>query len=181
MSNDDGSPRDPASGLSSEDLVEVLRESVDEVFLTMLGTVAVLVDHVESGDQSRAEEGQVEENHAGLEAVVDFSGRRSGAVILRAGMHGAVDIARGLLMLGDDEEVPLEEVEDALGECANMLSGLLKTKVLDPIGCFSLGTPRIGRSVNLEYANHLGGLVYKLSNGSTEVEVWMDQENGATQ
>ena len=172
MSAERGTSRQAASELTAEDLLEVLKHSAEEVFVTMSGLVGVLVEQALSSDPAPMTEhvDQVE-----YEAVVSFSGDRSGAVILRAGSEGAHDIARGLLMMGEDEPIEVEEVMDALGECANMLTGSLKREALDTRGSFSLGTPSIGRRVELNYDNHLGGLVYRLARGCTAVEVWMDE------
>ena len=172
MSADERTPSDSASDLTAEDLVEILKESADEVFMTMIGLVGVLVDQAGSDEPSTVSEHVDEVEY---EAVVSFSGDRTGAVILRAGNEGAFDIARGLLMMGDDDPIDVDEVMDAMGECANMLTGSLKCKALDTRGDFSLGTPAIGRRVEMKYENHLGGLVYKLSSGCTAVEVWMDE------
>ncbi len=175
MSVNEDSRVDPVTGLSSADLLEILHESADEVFSTMIGLVGVLLDQTLEGESISLTESSAEE--IVYEAVVGFSGLRTGAVILKAGHGGALDIARGLLMLAEDEEVEAEEIEDALGECANMLSGSLKRKALDPTGGFHLGTPQIGQTVAVEHDTQLGGLVYELSQGCISVEVWMDEED----
>jgi CheY-specific phosphatase CheX len=182
MSVNENTPIDPTLGLTVEDLVEVLKESADEVFSTMLGMVGVLVEQHMTGDAGQP--GEIRGTDSGetrseFEAIVEFSGMRRGAVVLRAGHEGALDIARGLLMLGDEETVEVEEVMDALGECANMVSGSLKCKVLDPAGDFHLGTPRIGSHIVHDHDEHLGGLVYRLARGCTSVEVWMDEPKKA--
>ena len=153
---------DPATRLDAVDLLECLQESAQEVFRTMVGLVGVLIDPDEAA-LARV---------ATYVAVVEFAGRRSGAVKLHAGREGALDIARGLLMLGEQDEVDTEQILDALGECANMLSGSMKSKALDPTGCFTLGTPRVMELAPEEAVAE--GPVYKLSKGCTSVEVWLD-------
>ena len=173
MSTEENRAEDSVGQLNEADLLEVLKESADEVFLTMIGLVGVLVD--ESCDDDAVDIEKSEGERVEYEAVVSFSGQRSGAVILRAGVEGALDITRGLLMLGEEDAVEDEEIMDALGECANMLTGSLKCKALDPSGGFTLSTPSIGKSVVVDYDNHLGGLVYRLEKGCTSVEIWLDE------
>ncbi|MCP3994099.1 MAG: chemotaxis protein CheX [bacterium] len=108
-----------------------------------------------------------------IEATVEFSGDCKGAVVLRCTADGAVDIARGLLMLADREPVELADIEDALGECANLMGGSLKTKVLDPVGEFSLGIPNTETQVSRDGQQYHGSLVYQLSEGHAVVEVWL--------
>lgn len=150
-----------------EELLAVLKESADEVFNTMLATVAVLVEsRTDRGDHLPAET-------VDIEAIVDFSGLRNGAVVLSCTPEGAMDLTRDLLMLGADETVGLEEIKDALGECANMVCGLLKSKALDAVGHFQLGTPRIEAYENSSSSERCGTLVYRLSNGCVSIEIWM--------
>jgi len=125
--------------VSVEVILDQMKEAVEEVFSTMLDTVAELVergDCTHSNPQNAGSE--VEQTPVAIEAVVDFIGDPTGSVILRATAQGALDIARKLLMAEDDEAIDLEEVQDALGECANMVTGALKTRVLDPEGQFDL-------------------------------------------
>jgi CheY-specific phosphatase CheX len=152
-----------------EELLMFLKQSVDEVFTTMLDTVAVLIEShgLESGSTDNP-------NTVDIEAVVEFSGVQHGAVVLRCTAEGAMDIARDMLMLPDSESIDLDEIKDALGECANMVSGSLKHKALDHLGEFSLGTPKIETYARHETDLRCGLLVYRLSNGHVAVEVWMD-------
>ncbi len=180
MSTEIGETSNDAWGLTPEVLLETLKESVDEVFTTMLGVVGELVDQHGTGQPDEPGEikwpdGQ-QPSHVDFEAIVDFKGVVNGAVILRAERDGALDIARGLLRLGEDEVLEIEDVMDALGECANMLTGSLKCKALDPCGGFHLGTPKIDTRVDREHDHHFGGLVYQLSRGCTSLEIWMDTD-----
>jgi len=160
--------------LSSERILDQMKESVEEVFSTMLDTVAKLV---ERGDCKHVNgEDNIEDVSAvDIEAVVDFAGEPNGAVILRATAQGALDIARKLLMMEDHETVDLEEIQDALGECANMVTGSLKTRVLDPGGTFNLSVPRIATRVDIEHQHPTGALVFELSEGAVSVEIWLSE------
>ena len=83
-------------------------------------------------------------------------------------------------MLEAQDPIELEEIQDAIGECANMLTGTLKTNVLDPSGAFTLGIPKVEAFTNREPVNCRGSLVYKLSEGHAEIEIWQAMsESGA--
>lgn len=159
-------------------ILDVLTECVDEVFTTMIATVAELVskeEHSLAHSEELPVEGLSGERRVAFEAVVEFSGPATGAVILRVSPDGATDIARGLLMLEAGDPVEVDEIKDALGECANMVSGSLKCKALDPTGEFTLGVPTIDARVDYDKAEPRGSLLYRLAEGCTAVEVWMKE------
>ena len=159
--------------ITGEDLLPALIECANEVFGMMLSSVATLVH--KSGPAADVPVEEKLEDKVAFEATVAFHGCPSGAVLLRCTADGALDIARGLLMLDEGEEIEAEEVKDALGECANMLSGSLKSKVLDPNGEYTLGTPQIDAVVNPGPGEHQGSLIYRMESGSTALEVWTDE------
>ena len=70
--------------------------------------------------------------------------------------------------------VELEEIKDAIGECANMVGGLLKSKALDPHGQYSLAVPVVETRVDRDELERLGHLVYQLSEGRMAVEIWLE-------
>lgn len=148
------------------ELLGHLEAAVDKVFTTMLSTVCELVE-------STAPHASHAISNVAIEAVVEFEGPARGAVVLRCSPEGAADIARGLLMLGEGDTVELAEVRDALGECANMVTGALKTRALDPHGNFRLTVPTIDTRVSVTAPHHGGRLVYKLAQGSAAIEIWL--------
>lgn len=152
-----------------EELLAHLEQAVDEVFGTMLSNVCELV-----GCTRTPADGKPEAHNFALEAVVGFSGPAKGAVILRCTHEGAYDIARGLLMLGAGDTVEIAEVRDALGECANMVTGALKTRALDPHGDFRISLPRIDTKVDVGMPVACGQIVYRLAQGCAAVEIWID-------
>jgi len=166
--------------IAVEKILDDMKESVEEVFSTMLDTVATIIESSELGDggQPAAPVEDHVEDHVEVEAIVDFFGDPNGSVVLRATAEGAADIARKLLMMEDDESVDLEEIEDALGECANMVTGSLKTRALDPHGSFQLEPPRIDTRVNIDNNHHAGSLVFELHQGSVAVEIWLSEVVG---
>lgn len=157
--------------IAAEKILDQMHESVEEVFVTMLSTVAVLIE----GDSV---EGSVDEtDKVDIEAVCEFTGDPSGAIVLRATTAVATGLARRLLMMEQDDLVGLEEVEDALGECANMVAGSLKTRALDPVGEYELGTPVIATKIHTEHPHRFGRQVFELSEGSIAVEIWLSEES----
>jgi len=167
---------DEGSNLPSEsELLETLRECVQEVFAMMMATIDEAVVHA-SDDTSVAVEnasGEIETEATDVEAVVSFHGQIDGFVVLRCSALGAVDVARTLLMMEDGETLQLEEITDALGECVNMIAGSLKTKALDPVADFQLGLPTAGRGPKNDAEYRCGSLAYKLSEGLFAAELWL--------
>lgn len=162
-------------GLSTNEILDHVKGAVEDVFTTMLDTVAVLVDQGDCKHEN--ESAPVDDDYCAvdIEAVVEFHGSIEGSVVLRASTRGAADITRKLLMMEDDEIAELEDITDAMGECANMVTGALKTRALDPSGNFSLTIPVIDTKVHIEHEHPAGALAFKLSDGAVAVEVWLSE------
>ena len=124
-------------------------------------------------DLARSEDEHAETSNVHVETGhgVDFTGELNGTVAVRCTAEGAMDLARGLLMPEEGETVALEEIEDALGECANLLAGALKTKALDPVGSFKLGLP-----YKLDnWGNDGRAVAYNLTKGAVSVEIRLSE------
>jgi CheY-specific phosphatase CheX len=161
-------------GLSTDEILDHVKDAVEDVFTTMLDTVAVLV---EQGGCKHDNAAKVEDDflEVDIEALVEFHGAIAGSVILRASTRGAADITRKLLMMEADETADLEDIKDAMGECANMVTGALKTRAFDPSGNFTLTVPVVNSKVRVEHQYPAGALTYKLSDGDVAVEVWLSE------
>ena len=155
--------------LRSTDILSALTEAAEDVFNTMLTGMAELVERLDGGHEHRDEHDRVD-----IEATVKFSGDYMGTVVLRCSTEGALDITRGLLMMEEADPIELEEIQDAIGECANMLGGSLKTNSLDKMGNISLGTPVVASRVNKEGQDHMGSLIYNLTGGPVVVSIWLE-------
>jgi len=160
---------------SAEELLLHLQSAVEEVFQTMLNTMVTLVESG-SGEASPrpALPAASEAQRVQFEAVVEFHGPRNGAVVLQCTAEGAMDIARGLLMLDAGTIVPPSELQDAIGECTNMVTGSLKTRALDPYGVFSLGVPKFGSGPQSR-ARRTGQLRFRMSEGCAAIEIWIEE------
>lgn len=159
------------------DLVEILKDSVQEVFTMMVSNfheTAVVSPETENEVQVRDDSGKPERVSLDTEASVEFHGEINGCVALRCSAAGAMDIARGFLMTDDGETLEVEEVTDALAECANMVTGVLKTKGLDPHGEFEMGLPQVSQPTADHSGEHRGILAYRLAEGLISVEIWIE-------
>ena len=164
--------------IAAKQLLDGLRESADMVFSMMMtvnpADVVCSKTVCESDDCTSPNSSS--EDQFDLEAVVGFQGVPSGAVVLRCCSEGAERITRMLLMIDDDEPISFEDIKDALGECANMVTGTLKTRLLDPNGDFELSTPFIAARVSVGHQHQAGKLVYELKSGAVAIEIWLSEE-----
>ncbi len=166
---------------SDSELVDHLERAVVEVFATMIGEC----ERVERLDgalpsESASQTGRVQlALSAGAtpamtverEAVVEFRGPLAGRVSLRAAEDCAASIARGLLMSAPDDPLSREDVDDALKECANMLTGWIKSQALDPLGAFTMSVPFIGAGRRGVVGSPSGALVYRTGGGLFAIEL----------
>ena len=108
-----------------------------------------------------------------LQFAVGFTGCANGGVAIRSNSDGAADLTRGLLMMEPEDELDAADIEDALGEFANMTAGSLKTAALDPRGEFHLGLP-----TKLDSWDHdCWSVGYKLSSGAISIELVLGKLN----
>lgn len=165
----------PTVRQTQAELLAHLRGAVEDVFHTMLHSVVTVVERPRTSDEARAEVvAAVDPRRVQVEAVVEFHGPQSGALVLQCTAEGALDITRGLLMLDATAPATLAEVEDAIGECANMVTGALKTRAFDPHGSFRLSVPRIGTRPLNERTARAGRLVFRMCEGRLAIEIWLD-------
>lgn len=162
--------------MDSERLFQALEEAAKETFDTIATSFEkqVRVGSGEVKDPTQIFKQIVDGEHGQVHicAKVDFLGEVNGQVILRCNAQGALDISRGLLMMDAGEAIQIDEVEDALAECANIIGGLMKTKALDPHGSYKLGLPEIFRLPHDSEGVHGGSLLYQIKQGIISVEIW---------
>lgn len=169
----------PQSCLLSKDaLLATLRDCVDQVFETMVASVqdgslervAFEQPRADSSIRYRDLDNQSKSELVDQQVTISFCGDASGQVVLRCSADAATRIARGLLMMEEGATLQVDEIQDALGECANMLAGLLKTKALDPVGKFQLGIPSFSEPLSGDMG---GALVYRVADGVVSLEIWL--------
>ena len=66
----------------------------------------------------------------------------------------------------------MERIKDALGECANMVTGVFKTRALDPVSTFYMSLPGV---TEVDSEEHLASyLVYQLAHGTMRADLWLE-------
>lgn len=172
--------------IREEELLGALQDAMQDVFTTMVFTICEAAVHRASDADPRERQAGIEVEstdgeavfaHFDIDAEVEFHGDLEGWVVLRCSAEGAMDIARGLLMLEEGEALDVAEAADAIGECANMVTGVVKTKMLDPRGEFTIGCPKINISEGGRSGVRAGTLAYRLSRGVVAVEIWLADKN----
>lgn len=157
-----------------EVLLRALERGVDEVFTSMVGTFESLTAQSVHGTPPALPRSG---GGGGFdrEAVVEFRGAIQGHVVLRCTAEGATELASGLLMLEDGgSSLSVDEINDALKECANMVTGHVKTKVLDPLGSCEMSVPQLRPAPSCADHAGAGALLYRLRQGMLSVEIWRD-------
>ena len=176
-------PKQDREGLdfpSADLLLETLKTSIEDTFSAMLIHFSEAAHQVRPSEENHVKGCSADEEQHPLEieyeSSVKFEGALNGAVVLRFSAHGAQDVARGLLMLEEGDALELEDICDALGECANLVSGALKNKVLDPVSQFTMSVPTTcGPLASGESTQgHGSTLAYHLTRGQLTAEVWLD-------
>ena len=117
-------------------LVEPLWEGALEAFNTMIMLPLERIDEYKDGS-------------TGLVGSITFMGALQGALVMQCSMESATKIAKSMLMMGDDDPMSHEEVEDALGEVVNLVLGGFKSRIAEDLGEIQISVPMVmeGREV----------------------------------
>jgi len=122
------------------DLTVMVENAVREIFATMI------MLPVEVGIPLSEKIGELQHS---VSAVVGFSGRMRGALVIHAPDPIACSLA-GALLFSDIDQVDAE-VKDCLGEIGNMVAGGIKTGLLDE-----------GMEVELSIPSIIAGAAYRV-------------------
>ena len=125
--------------VKQECFTEALLEGAREVFETMMFMT------VEESDDSQ---GQIT-GHAFLGSIT-FKGPIEGCMSICCGQVCAGTVARNMLAMEPDEEISEDEIEDAIGEVANMVMGAVKAKIMDAVGDVQVSIPSVVSGTELE-------------------------------
>lgn len=120
--------------INAEWVAENIREVTATVFSAMLGLEVAVADSTTDFDHASLD---------GVLAMVGFSGKWKGAGMLLCTYGLAHKMAAAMLMCEEGEEVPADEVLDALGEMANILFGNFKEQAEAAVGRLRLGVPTV--------------------------------------
>ncbi len=153
------------------EIVGALKASVNDVFSSVMISFKEAVRTQAPGSATSPPSDAMELHSC---TSIKIEGELEATVILRCDASGASDIAHDLLMLGPDETLAVDEIDDALGECANLIVGKVKTDLLDPIGTFRLGLPQKIDTTLPQPWKPAGHQLYRLKEGVISIELWCD-------
>jgi len=123
-------------GVSEAPWNDLIAASAREVFEIMVGS------KLGPADASRQGQG-------GVTAMLGFAGKPCGVFTVRCPWAAAAAVAGRMLGVSPDE-LPTEQVCDAVGEICNMVAGSLKSRLNDAgAGCL-MTTPSVIRGVDYE-------------------------------
>ena len=148
------------------DLIAQLQKAIEATFES-------IVLPFEGVETSAAAEGGDNENVT-VRATINFEGDVEGHVLIHCSLSGAHDISRGMLMLEEGDPLELEDVQDAMGECANMVAGVLKRNAFDDAGHVVMSCPVVEVDApEMEFPSPDAQLAYRLNRGVSAAEVWI--------
>jgi chemotaxis protein CheX len=134
-----------AQNISEEDLTKFLISDIKEVFSTMVGMEDILPIPTQIEPMTRFEDC--------LTSMVGLAGSYSGLVSIHTPQKLAMQITSS--MLGMDVTEMNEDVQDALGEVANMVAG-----------SFKLHLARGGADIRISTPSVITGAEYAISAGT---------------
>lgn len=134
-------------GVAEADLVRQLADDVCEIFATMvgIGDILHLTQEVEAGTHFRNS----------VTAMVGLAGTCNGMVCL----HTSQNLALGFTaqMLGMDVSEVQDDLDDALGEIANMIGGSFKHHLSNSGNDIKLSTPSVVTGTDYSFSSGHSG------------------------
>lgn len=131
-------------------LNDALLSSAKEIFETMIS--------MDIKESCKSE--QDIENDAIL-GTITFTGSIEGCLAIYCDLPCAKAVSANMLALDSDAELSQEEVNDAIGEVANMVMGSVKSRILTATGDINISIPTVIRGQELN--NTLGDSANKVS------------------
>jgi len=124
-----------------------LRDSVldgaKEVFETM-----IFMALEETSDQA------LEMEDVTLLGTITFKGHLEGCLGICCGLNCARTIAANMLGMDPDDDISEADINDAVGEVANMVMGAVKSRIQDEVGNVEVSIPSVVQGMELR--NSLG-------------------------
>lgn len=109
-----------------------------------------------------------------LTAEVGFSGKAAGTVQIRLEHPTARLLGAAMLGLGPDDLGDKDELNDVLGELANIIVGNFKSNLCDAGLTCKLGPPRIAKCHDFKLRSQEGGLAERIGFTSGDVCFFVD-------
>ncbi len=113
-------------------MTETLLEAAKEVFETM-----IFMNIEKAPDQEAKLNGTM------FLGTITFKGGIEGCLSIALEEACGIAVAKGMLCMEPDEEVPDEDLADAIGEVANMVMGSVKTRLQDTIPNIEISIPTV--------------------------------------
>lgn len=89
-----------------------------------------------------------------LLGTITFKGSLEGCLGICCGINCARTIAANMLGMDPDEEISEDDINDAVGEVANMVMGAVKARIQDEVGNVEVSIPSVVQGMELR--NSLG-------------------------
>ena len=104
-----------------------------------------------------------------LLGTITFKGSLEGCLGICCGVTCARTIAANMLGMDPEDEISEDDINDAVGEVANMVMGALKARIQDHVGNVEVSIPSVVQGMELK--NNLGERASELViNGNLEEE-----------
>ncbi len=92
---------------------------------------------------NRCEDIEIDHSERMLIASISYTGPIEGAVFVISSLDCAKLISRTMLMAESEDELSDEDIEDAMGEAANLVAGGFKARTADDIGSITISVPTV--------------------------------------
>lgn len=142
---------------------DCLLDSASEVFETM-----VFMALEEAGEEVQA----IDEDVV-LLGTITFKGAIEGVLGIGCGLECARTIAANMLGTDPDVDLSADDIDDAVGEVANMVMGSVKARIQNDIGSVDVSIPSVVRGRELQSSLGEGS-------DSLSVTVYIEEEHVMT-
>lgn len=122
-----------------DSLCEAMIDGAREVFETMMFMTLEISNELYEGIDGPA-----------ILGSITFRGSIEGMLTVCCGQECARQIAINMLGMEPGEDLSDDEVQDAMGEVANMVMGSLKARILDEVGDLQVSIPTVVRGAAME-------------------------------
>ncbi len=139
-------------------LKDTLLSGATEVFETM---VFMALEEVDEEARDTTQDGE----KVTLLGSITFKGNIEGCLSIRCGMQCARTIAANMLGTDPSGDLTENDVNDAIGEVANMVMGAIKSRIQDTVGNMEVSIPSVvqGRQMRHSLGDQANEIVVDVS------------------
>lgn len=109
-----------------------------------------------------------------LLGTIGFSGKAEGRVFLRLSQEGARRVAAGVVGLKPEELNDVSEINDAVGELLNIITGNFKSHLCDAGLDCRLHTPTVARTDSFDVPTVAGGGLERMAFRAPQIVLFVD-------